>query len=652
MSFIDEARAVVVLANELQKVKPFLHRFKTAVKLYDNNNRMRAICDHISKQFSLTNETVFTLADKVFQCPGMDAVNHWKPVQPSVLVAPFSQCHRCTKNLTFSSTQVVVLGMEGPYHASLFKGNCTKCRMWYNVDSVAYMSEDKQKQLIEMYPLETIMSVGFLKINEQYYVTIPFADLWLKHLPSGLLVKLYREQHTYSLAFPTIKVPDPDSAVIFKRGFYVYHMLLLQQYISKIAANDDYEHMRYTHFRPSWAPKTTHLWNKSLFLGPYLPKTGDSIHDIRPAMREYVTFMTDKKWQHRCNGCHQFYNGKEISGSVMDGKVMGHLLCSVPGCVLPILGVNTLFCSSHAQLRNECIISGCKRKKTDTVLHTCGLSAHNATVQEIIGKQWNKDFKATRKSKKTRTSTVHIDTQEKELVADQRFKYSLKQRFLPGIFMAVWSCGMIIGISKMYSFESSTFISRFLCHCFARMGEVPTFVFYDRACRLLQSLRARHVAGKFTIYESVLFLYLPPIFVGIRFLYKTVTFVVDRFHFRMHRDDFCTEHCDPAKFKELTSGGPANGKGRFNTSAAEHCAKWFDQTAHLIRFHEPVQADFIMWCLADLRNADIQSGISKKKRVIRNESEDKMEAEEEQQEKDDEEDDEDTNEDDGEGVKG
>ncbi|KAI9321093.1 hypothetical protein BDR26DRAFT_973635 [Obelidium mucronatum] len=550
MSFIDEARAVVVLANELQKVKPFLHRFKTAVKLYDNNNRMRAICDHISKQFSLTNETVFTLADKVFQCPGMDAVNHWKPVQPSVLVAPFSQCHRCTKNLTFSSTQVVVLGMEGPYHASLFKGNCTKCRMWYNVDSVAYMSEDKQKQLIEMYPLETIMSVGFLKINEQYYVTIPFADLWLKHLPSGLLVKLYREQRTYSLAFPKIKVPDPDSAVIFKRGIYVYHMLLLQQYISKIAANDDYEHMRYTHFRPSWAPKTTHLWNNSLFLGPYLPKTGDSIHDIRPAMREYVTFMTDyfsKKWQHRCNGCHQFYNGKEISGSVMDGKVMGHLLCSVPGCVLPILGVNTLFCSSHAQLRNECIISGCKRKKTDTVLHTCGLSAHNATVQEIIGKQWNKDFKATRKSKKTRTSTVHIDTQEKE------------------------------------------------------------------------------------------------------FLYKTVTFVVDRFHFRMHRDDFCTEHCDPAKFKELTSGGPANGKGRFNTSAAEHCAKWFDQTAHLIRFHEPVQADFIMWCLADLRNADIQSGISKKKRVIRNESEDKMEAEEEQQEKDDEEDDEDTNEDDGEG---
>ncbi|KAI9335155.1 hypothetical protein BDR26DRAFT_987055 [Obelidium mucronatum] len=109
--------------------------------------------------------------------------------------------------------------------------------------------------------LETILSVSFIKINEQYYVTISFADLWLKHLPSGLLVKLYREQRTYSLAFPTIKVPVPDSAVIFKRGFYVYHMLLLQQYISKIPANDDYEHMRYTHFRPSWAPKTTHLWN-------------------------------------------------------------------------------------------------------------------------------------------------------------------------------------------------------------------------------------------------------------------------------------------------------------------------------------------------------------------------------------------------------
>ncbi|KAI9321189.1 hypothetical protein BDR26DRAFT_904530 [Obelidium mucronatum] len=270
MSFIDETRAVVVLANELRKVKPFLHRYKSAVKLYDNNNRMRSICDHISKQFSLTNETVFTLADRVFQCPGMEAVNHWKPVQPSVLVAPFSQCQRCTKNLTFSSTQIVVLGMEGPYHALLFKGNCTKCHMWYNVDSVAYMSKDKQKQLIEMYPLETILSVGFLKINEQFYVTIPFADLSAFWPSVGIF----------------LHVPDPDSAVIFKRGFYVYHMLLLQQYISKIPANDDYEHMRYTHFRPSWAPKTTPLWNISLFLG-------DSIHDIRPAMREYVTCMTD-----------------------------------------------------------------------------------------------------------------------------------------------------------------------------------------------------------------------------------------------------------------------------------------------------------------------------------------------------------------------
>ncbi|KAI9341095.1 hypothetical protein BDR26DRAFT_971350 [Obelidium mucronatum] len=338
---------------------------------------MRAIWDHISKQFSLTNEKVFTLADRLFKCPGMDAVNHGQPVQPSVLVAPFLPCHRRTKNLTFSSTQVVVLGMEGSYYAPLFKGNCTKCRMWYNVDSVAYMSKDKQKQLIEMYLLETIMSVGFLKINEQYYVTIPFADLW-------------------------------PSVGIF---LHVYHMLLLQQYISKIPANDDYQHMRFTHFRPSWAPKTTHVWSNSLFLGPYLPKTGDSIHDIRPAMREYVTFMTDyfsKKWCHRCDRCHQYYNRKEISGSVMDGKVMGHLLCSVPGCVLPILGVNTLFCSSHAQLKNECIISGCKQKKTDTVLSTCGLSSHNATVQEIIGKQWNKDFKATRKSKKTRTSSIDV----------------------------------------------------------------------------------------------------------------------------------------------------------------------------------------------------------------------------------------------------
>ncbi|KAI9326548.1 hypothetical protein BDR26DRAFT_901983 [Obelidium mucronatum] len=113
MSFIDEARAVVVLANKLRKVKPFLHRYKSAVKLYGSNNRMRAICDHISKQFSLTNETdiqISAIAYSLFLVMQSNENNPAKGILPSAPISTTPVPSKGKRRVAASTTG----GSSGP----------------------------------------------------------------------------------------------------------------------------------------------------------------------------------------------------------------------------------------------------------------------------------------------------------------------------------------------------------------------------------------------------------------------------------------------------------------------------------------------------------------------------------------------------------
>ncbi|KAI9328264.1 hypothetical protein BDR26DRAFT_842649 [Obelidium mucronatum] len=221
-------------------------------------------------------------------------------------------------------------------------------------------------------------------------------------------------------------------------------------------------------------------------------QVSDNVEDLRLAMKEYVEWMNAHfavKWKHSCGECHVVDSkGQEYSAAVMDGKVMGHLLCRVIGCNLDIIGINTKFCINHAGLKGKCIISGCanQKRERENSFDYQPLSCKEVEHMEAVGKFFSDPSTTSEKTAKkyggkTRVSVGHVKDDERNY-EEFGFCYSPFDRFLPGVFLVVWSCGHIMDIGKMYPFESNKFITGFLCQTFMRLDEYPTFMFYDKAC--------------------------------------------------------------------------------------------------------------------------------------------------------------------------
>ncbi|KAI9324123.1 hypothetical protein BDR26DRAFT_943374 [Obelidium mucronatum] len=263
------------------------------------------------------------------------------------------------------------------------------------------------------------------------------------------------------------------------------------------AAHEDFE---YSCFQPSWGEKGRQLFPYSLHLGEYSSnQVSDNVEDLQLAMKEYVEWMNAHfavKWKHSCAECHVVDSkGQEYSAAVMDGKVMGHLLCRVIGCNLDIIGINTKFCINHAGLKWKCIISGCANQKGecensfDYQPQVCKEAKHMEAVQKFFSDPSTTIEKTAKKyGGKTGVSVGHVKDDERNY-EEFGFCYSSFDRFLPGVFLVVWSCGHIMDIGKICSFESNKFITGFLCQTFMRLEEYPTFMFYDKACVFVRTLK-------------------------------------------------------------------------------------------------------------------------------------------------------------------
>jgi hypothetical protein len=64
----------------------------------------------------------------------------------------------------------------------------------------------------------------------------------------------------------------------------------------------------------------------------------------------------------------------------------------------------------------------------------------------------------------------------------------MKRKYLPNVFIAYWSCGKIMDVTKMYTAESTSDVVEFLTKLFTNCGEYPSIIYYDRACILVKSL--------------------------------------------------------------------------------------------------------------------------------------------------------------------
>ncbi|KAI9342930.1 hypothetical protein BDR26DRAFT_262935 [Obelidium mucronatum] len=250
----------------------------------------------------------------------------------------------------------------------------------------------------------------------------------------------------------------------------------------------------------------------------------------------------------------------------MDGKVMGHLLCRVIGCNLDIIGINTKFCINHAGSKGKCIISGCANQKQgrensfDYQPLSCKEAEHMEAVRKFFSEPSTTSEKAAKKyGGKTRVSVGHVKDDERNY-EEFGFCYSPFDRFLPGVFLVVWSCGHIMDIGKMYLFESNKFITGFLCQTFMRLDEYPTFMFYDKACVFVRTLKNGAQQNKLLH----------------KMLYQKIIWVVDRFHFRNHsrQDRFCMENCDAGLLLGYTKETSLYSTHQQQNSVLDGLKKW------------------------------------------------------------------------------
>ncbi|KAI9341628.1 hypothetical protein BDR26DRAFT_933850 [Obelidium mucronatum] len=119
----------------------------------------------------------------------------------------------------------------------------------------------------------------------------------------------------------------------------------------------------------------------------------------------------------------------------------------------------------------------------------CMAAEHMEAVQKFFVEPSTTIEKTAKKyGGKSRVSVGHVKDYERNY-EEFGFCYSPFDRFLPGVFLVVWSCGNIMDIGKMYLFESNKFITGFLCQTFMRLDEYPTFMFYDKACVFVRTLK-------------------------------------------------------------------------------------------------------------------------------------------------------------------
>ncbi|KAJ3303317.1 hypothetical protein HDU76_005372 [Blyttiomyces sp. JEL0837] len=502
---------------------------------------------------------------------------------PLFIAPEHKVCPACNGNLKIQSGKKVnVITNDGIKEGVYFLKSCRKEKdkncMLAHVDVDRSVFNDMvDKHRVVYNSKQDIISSGYLRINQSWYITWTAAELWCVNMASVLASKHWNLQLAYRAHFGSTKLnlPTPKSSQIFQKVYILYNLISHSHYLSNVRSIAGMNHRSDGHLRLT-VPKMD----------------GYKFNDLHSAMDEYVRWFEQyghQKWAllHRENcKCTQIVNGFNVAGIVMDGKVMGHQVCRIKHCRFPIINARVGLCQSHyEEYDGKCLIMGCNEPVSHDVITgygSCVNDIHRAAVAKAVEAAFNKNQKNRNLAKPPLNSVSH----ERDAVqaAEQlSLKYPLLARFLPCLFAASRSCGKILFLQKFFTFEGNEDLIPFVkiivdCVHSQKDSNNLTVIYYDRACKLYQTLendpQTKHLLGK-------------------------VAFLVDLFHFRGHNDTYCREKCNP-----ITAGVEFEKAGmeKFNTSAAEQVNVWFGRISHMLRYIDPKLHDFYLYSLVDYRN--------------------------------------------------
>ncbi|KAI9326950.1 hypothetical protein BDR26DRAFT_924154 [Obelidium mucronatum] len=488
--------------------------------------------------------------------------------------------------VTRNSQNVKIITMNGAESAQYLPKFCQNrlCR-WgaFDVDSCVF--KDKEGSVRLYYQMEIIKTRGYIFLNDKYLITWDTLEWLCVDVVKDLKAKFWTSQQMYCNKFGQNALPAPADLALFKRSFVLFGFLRLAEWIKS---------------HPSFTNSTPGLVTPEGFAIIRVVVGGDTktMDDMEEGMILYSQWFESNfvvKNKHLCELCHQVGLHEEVLSAIVDdGKVMVEAAtCFVYGC---------------SQLRRNFEASGFGNAQKASQVYACSNQSHIEIETQVrakgvdpANKFYNRKQATQRRGKNIKSKQVSTCHQERHEAPQTGFvKFGMHEYFLPCLFTLVWSCGVIANVRKMYTFESTDDIILLLVETFDLLGEVPSHLYFDKNCLIFRSI-AKMLREHGDINENS-----PPFFVSLLCIYLHVLLLLDEFHFLRHTEAFCNYYCNPLLGKQNCARA---GVSDFNTQIAEQTNVWFGQIAHIMRYFDAVQHDFMMWSLVDMHNEQIETDL-------------------------------------------
>ncbi|KAI5833692.1 hypothetical protein K523DRAFT_218645, partial [Schizophyllum commune Tattone D] len=257
-----------------------------------------------------------------------------------------------------------------------------------------------------------------------------------------------------------------------------------------------------------------------------------------------------KQWAHTCKVCTELSYDSQgrprmFRAVVSDGVTCGYPCCSVDKCRVVLDSPKDLYCHLHAYLTEICFMRGCSAPRLPDG-RSCANPDHIAR---------RKGMAIEGSSSQRQADGAQVKDRLGDLLSDRRRKAPaiLRRHWTHGDQLQMYTCGVIISRVPLYHTESvHGAVSAWMLTWPPRHRKaLPSVIFYDKNCQVLEHLRAQGST-----------------------YFDLTGLPVDVFHYsHKHSEDdtFCRDHCNPANFPGLLVAG----KWRFNSSKAEQNNVWY-----------------------------------------------------------------------------
>ncbi|KDR70609.1 hypothetical protein GALMADRAFT_76032 [Galerina marginata CBS 339.88] len=312
------------------------------------------------------------------------------------------------------------------------------------------------------------------------------------------------------------------------------------------------------------------------------------------------------EWNHVCDQCcwvETLPDGQlsEVRGTTISANRVGApSISTIHDCTEPLESVKDHFCAKHKHHAKECAVVAC-HQEVEPGYKTCALPDHRKHQLACLKVMQPADSLSASQDVNEVTQTADGETEvipaencnRKPDIGNRKLRARFGRRRTHNEQLCVASCGVIVGRATFFGSEALNSVRTFLMRLFPTKKSLPGVIWYDNNCKMREMLNNDtdpHLKGYF----------------------DDIALPVDVFHFKCkHKesDVNCNMYCNPYRWEELRT---ADGKWRFNSSAAEQGNGWFGGYQSIVREMQVDRYNFFLDEMIARRNQLIVADLKAK----------------------------------------